>query len=62
MKKDNQFNQSKYIQQFMKDNVTVKKVSFNNANDIELLNWISNKKFSTYVKKLISADMCKCKD
>lgn len=56
-KKSGLFDQSKYIQQFMRENVTVKKVSFNNQNDADLLKWLSDKTFSTYVKKLIREDM-----
>lgn len=56
-KKSGLFNQNKYIQQFMKENVTVKKVSFNNQNDADLLEWLSDKTFSTYVKQLIREDM-----
>ena len=54
--KSGTFDQSKYIQRYMKENVTVKKVSFNNQNDSDLLEWISGKPFSTYVKQLIRKD------
>lgn len=56
-KKSGTFDQSKYIQQFMKEKVTVKKVSFNRENDADLLEWIAGKKFSTYIKELIRKDM-----
>ena len=53
------FDQSKYIQQYMKDNVTVKKVSFNREYDADLLEWVKDKTFSTYIKDLIREDMQK---
>ena len=56
-KKSGLFDQNKYIQQFMKDNVTVKKVTFNQKHDADLLEWIAGKTFSTYVKDLIREDM-----
>lgn len=56
-KKSGLFDQSKYIQQFMKEKVTVKKVSFNRKSDSDLLEWIADKTFSTYVKELIRKDM-----
>ena len=58
-KKSGLFDQSKYIQQFMKDKVTVKKVTFNKKTDADLLEWLADKKFSTYVKELIRKDMNK---
>lgn len=51
------FDQNKYIQQFMKDKITVKKVIFNKEKDADLLAWLAGKKFSTYVKDLIRKDM-----
>ena len=56
-KKSGLFDQNKYIQQYMKDNVTVKKVTFNKETDADLLSWIAEKRFSTYVKELIRKDM-----
>ena len=56
-KKSGLFDQNKYIQQYMKDNVTVKKVTFNKETDADLLAWIAGKRFSTYVKELIRMDM-----
>ena len=56
-KKSGTFDQSKYIQQFMKEKVTIKKVSFNRESDADLLAWLAGKKFSTYVKDLIRKDM-----
>ena len=56
-KKSGTFDQSKYIQQFMKEKVTVKKVTFNKETDAEMLAWLADKKFSTYVKDLIRSDM-----
>ena len=56
-KKSGTFDQSKYIQQFMKDKVTVKKVSFNKESEADMLEWLADKKFSTYVKELIRLDM-----
>ena len=58
-KKTGDFDQSKYIQQYMKDNVIVKKVSFNKANDADLQEWVNGKTFSTYVKDLIREDIRK---
>ena len=56
-KKSGEFDQSKYIQQFMKENVTVKRVTFNKVTDADLLAWLKDRKFSTYVKDLIRKDM-----
>lgn len=56
-KKTGKFDQSKYVQQFMKEKVIVKKVPFNKENDADLLAWIEGKPFSTYVKQLIRNDM-----
>lgn len=56
-KKSGTFDQSKYIQQFMKEKVTVKRVTFNKGTDADLLGWLADKKFSTYVKELIRKDM-----
>ena len=56
-KKSGLFDQNKYIQQFMKEKVTVKRVTFNKQNDADLLAWVADKKFSTYVKDLIRKDM-----
>ena len=53
------FDQSKYVQQFMREKVTVKKVTFNKETDADLLAWMSGKKFSTYIKELIRQDMGK---
>lgn len=62
--KSGTFNQSKYIQQFMKEKVTVKKATFNKEADADLLAWLADKRFSTYVKELIREDMhvVRCKD
>ena len=56
-KKSGLFDQSKYIQQFMKEKVTVKKVTFNRKADADLLELIEGKTFSAYVKELIRRDM-----
>ena len=56
-KKSGTFDQSKYIQQYMKDKITVKKVTFNREKDADLLFWLDGKTFSTYVKDLIRKDM-----
>lgn len=53
------FDQSKYIQQFMKEKITVKKVTFNKDADSDILDWVVGKNFSGYVKSLIRADMGK---
>lgn len=58
-KKSGLFDQNKYIQQFMKEKITVKRVTFNKESDSELLAWVAEKKFSTYVKDLIREDMSK---
>lgn len=58
-KKSGTFDQSKYVQQFMKEKVTVKKVSFNKEKDVDLLAWLDDKQFSPYVKDLIRKDMDK---
>lgn len=51
------FDQSKYIQEYMKENVTVKKVTFNKHTDADLIDWTAERAFSTYVKGLIRKDM-----
>ena len=56
-KKSGTFDQSKYIQQFMKEKITVKKVTFNKETDSDLLAWLADKRFSTYIKDLIREDM-----
>ena len=56
-KKSGLFDQNKYIQQYMRDKVTVKKVTFNKETDADMLAWLADKKFSTYVKELIREDM-----
>ena len=56
-KKSGLFDQSKYVQQFMKEKVTVKKVTFNKETDSDLLAWLADKRFATYVKELIRLDM-----
>ena len=56
-KKSGLFDQSKYVQQFMKDKVTVKKVSFNREKDADLIEWLKDKTFSAYVKQLIRRDI-----
>ena len=59
-KKSGTFDQSKYIQRYMREKVTVKKVLFNNEYDSDLLSWLSSQgSFSTYVKRLIREDMQK---
>ena len=55
--KSGTFDQSKYIQQFMREKITVKKVTFNKETDADLLDWLKDRKFSTYVKDLIRKDM-----
>ena len=52
-KKSGMFDQSKYVQQYIKENVTVKKVSFNKNTESDLLEFVEGKTFSTYVKDLI---------
>ena len=51
------FDQTKYVETYMKENMTVKKVAFNNKNDAEMLTWVNDKNFSGYVKGLIRQDM-----
>ena len=55
------FDQSRYIQEYMKENVTVKKVVFNKRDEAELLEWANRSPggFSAYVKRLIREDMNK---
>ena len=55
------FDQGKYVQQYMKENVTVKKVVFNKRDEAELLDWANRSTvgFSAYVKRLIREDMNK---
>ena len=55
------FDQGKYVQQYMKENVTVKKVVFNKRDETELLEWANRSPggFSAYVKRLILEDMNK---
>ena len=54
-KKSGLFDQNKYVQQYIRDKVTVKKVGFNRETDADLLEWLSDKKFSTFVKDLLRA-------
>ena len=56
-KKSGTFDQSKYIQRFMREKVMVKRVTFNREKDSDLLAWIAGKRFSTYIKDLIRKDM-----
>lgn len=56
-KKSGLFDQNKYIQQYMKEKETTKRVVFNNETDADLLEWLADKTFSTYVKELIRLDM-----
>ena len=52
-----QFDQNKYIQQFMKEKEVHKRVVFNKEADADLLEWLAGKRFSPYVKDLIREDM-----
>ena len=51
------FDQSKYIQQFIKEKEVTKKVVFSKEKDADLLAWLEDKQFSPYVKELIRKDM-----
>lgn len=55
------FDQNRYIQEYMKENVTVKKVVFNKREEQELLEWANAIPggFSAYIKRLIREDMNK---
>lgn len=56
-----EFNQSEYIQQYMKDNVVVKKVTFSRKRpeDMRMLRWMEDNKvnFSGLVKNMIREEM-----
>lgn len=56
-KKSGTFDQNKYIQQFVREKETTKRVVFNKETDADLLAWLAEKRFSTYVKDLIRNDM-----
>ena len=56
-KKSGTFDQNKYIQQFVREKETTKRVVFNKETDADLLEWLADKTFSTYVKELIRLDM-----
>ena len=56
-KKSGTFDQNKYIQQFVREKETTKRVVFNNSTDADLLAWLADKTFSTYVKELIRDDI-----
>lgn len=55
------FDQSAYVQQYIKDNVTVKKVTFSRKKpeDVEILRWLdeNNVNFSGLVKRMIKEKM-----
>lgn len=58
-KKSGEFDQSRYVQNYIKDNVVMKKVGFNKQHDADILDWIEGvpESFATYVKRLIRQDM-----
>ena len=56
-KKSGLFDQSKYVQQYIREKTTTKKVLLNNATDADIITWIADKNFSGYVKDLIRKDM-----
>ncbi len=55
------FDQSAYVQQYMRENVTVKKVTFSRKKpeDVEILRWLDENKinFSGLVKEIIKEKM-----
>ncbi len=55
------FDQSAYVQQYIKDNVTVKKVTFSRKKpeDVEILRWLEENRinFSGLVKEIIKEKM-----
>ena len=54
------FNKGKYDQQYMKENVIVKKVQFNRQKeeDMQMLTWAESRgAFNAYVRSLIRQDM-----
>ncbi len=55
------FDQSAYVQQYMRDNVTVKKVTFSRKKpeDVEILRWLEENRinFSGLVKEIIKEKM-----
>lgn len=57
--KSGTFDQSRYVQQYIKENTTIKKVMFNKKEEAELLAWAEGIPggFSGYVKRLIRDDM-----
>lgn len=56
-KPGDKFNQTEYVEKYMKEKITVKKVAFSNERDAALLMWTRDKTFSRYVKQLIRKDM-----
>lgn len=60
MPREKSFDKSKYDQQYMKENVIVKKVQFNRLKeeDMQMLTWAESKgAFNAYVHSLIRQDM-----
>jgi hypothetical protein len=49
--------QKKARNKYNKENIANKVISFNKNTEADLLEWIQDKKFGTYVKNLIRADM-----
>jgi hypothetical protein len=49
--------QKKARNKYNKENIANKVISFNKNTEADLLEWIKDKKFGTYVKNLIRADM-----
>lgn len=62
-KKSGLFDQSKYVQQYMKDNIKQVKVSLNKnkPDDMQMIAWIAQQQegASGYIKRLIRQDMGK---
>ena len=60
-KKSGLFDQSKYVQQYMKDNIKQVKVSLNKnkPDDMQMIAWIAQQQegASGYIKRLIREDM-----
>ena len=47
---------------YKKENIIQKKIELNKKTDEDILSWIKEKTFSTYIKKLISDDIARHKE
>ena len=59
--KSEDFDQNKYVQKYIKENVVMKKAGFNKQHDADVLEWLERipESFASYVKRLIRDDMAK---